>query len=153
MRVWRICRAPYAADALAGRGGLVTSGRWHTRGKPIVYTAQSLALAALEVLVHVDKLTVPPDLVQVEVDVPDDLLIERLDVAKLPRDWRRYPAPAMLRRLGDAWLAAGATPVLRVPSSVITEESNFLLNPAHPDAVRITVMGTRRFAYDARLMG
>ena len=62
MRVWRICRKPYVDIALDGIGGMYTSGRWHTKGHPIVYTAYSAALAALEVLVHVDPLTAPPDL-------------------------------------------------------------------------------------------
>ena len=93
MRVWRICREPYAADALAGRGGLFTSGQWHNRGEPIAYTSESLALAALEILVHVDRNSMPTDLVHLEIDVPDDLDILRIDIKALPKDQRTYPAP------------------------------------------------------------
>jgi RES domain-containing protein len=84
MRVWRICRKPYVDIALDGIGGMYTSGRWHTKGHPIVYTAYSAALAALEVLVHVDPLTAPPDLRLIAIELPDDLSTEVLDVLTLP---------------------------------------------------------------------
>ena len=151
MRVWRVCRESYAADALAGRGGLFTSGRWHTRGRRILYTSESLALAALEVLVHVDRNSVPADLVQVEIDVPDNLGILRIEIRALPTNWQSYPAPPGLQRRGDDWLLGASTPVLQVSSSVIPEESNFLLNPEHADAHNLTIISTREFAYDSRL--
>ncbi len=151
MRVWRICREPFGADALEGRGGIVTSGRWHTRGRPVVYASQSLALAALEVLVHVDRAIAPADLVQLEIDVPDDLEIHQIHVRGLPKDWISYPAPPRLQRMGDRWLSAGTTPVLQVPSSLIPEESNYLLNPQHVDARRFSVVAIRPFKYDPRL--
>lgn len=151
MRVWRICRRVYADDPLSGRGGLFASGRWHTRGRPIVYASGSLALSALEYLVNVDKTLAPDDLVRVEIEVPDDVAVRRVDVPDLPRTWRAYPAPAALQRLGDGWLLAGETAVLRVPSSVIPEEANYLLNPAHPDARCFAVVSTRPFAYDPRV--
>ena len=151
MRVWRICRKPYAADPLSGRGGLFTSGRWHTKGRRVVYTSGSLSLAALELMVHVDREMLPSDLIQLEIDVPDKLKIRRVAVSALPRKWRSYPAPAALRRLGDDWLAAGSTAVLQVPSGVIPEERNLILNPVHADSSRISVVATKSFAYDSRL--
>ena len=101
MRGWRICRKTYAADSLSGRGGLFTSGRWHTKGRPVVYKSGSLALAALEMLVHVDKSMLPSDLVQIEVDIPDSLTIQRIDAATLLKNWQSYPAPPSLQRRGD----------------------------------------------------
>ena len=92
MRVWRICRKPYVDIALDGIGGMYTSGRWHTKGHPIVYTAYSAALAALEVLVHVDPLTAPPDLRLIAIELPDDLSTEVLDVLTLPEGWHSVPA-------------------------------------------------------------
>lgn len=85
MRVWRICRLPYVAHALDGLDGLHASGRWHNRGQPILYAASSAALAALEVLVHVDPLTAPADLRLLTLDLPKDLAIEVLDISVLPR--------------------------------------------------------------------
>lgn len=145
MRVWRICREAHAADSLSGRGGLFASGRWHTRGRRVVYASGSLALAALEILVHVDKDMLPPDLVQLEIDVPDKLKIQRIDLSALPAVWRSYPAPAALQRLGDDWLDAGSTPALQVPSAVIPEEFNLVINPAHTEARRIRVVSKKHF--------
>jgi len=151
VRVWRICRKPYAADPLGGRGGLFTSGRWHTKGRRVVYTSGSLALAALEILVHVDQEMLPSDLLQLEIAVPDSLKVARINLKELPRDWQSYPAPPSLQRRGDAWLAAGSTAVLKVPSAVIPEESNLLLNPEHPDSRNLRVVSKKAFVYDPRL--
>lgn len=151
MRVWRICRKPYVADALAGRSGLFTSGRWHSKGRRVVYTSGSRALAALEVLVHVDRDMVPSDLVQLEIDVPDELNILRIRIGELPKNWKSYPAPPALQRRGDEWLLDGSAPVLQVPSAVIPEEFNMLLNPQHADARKLKIVSTRNFAYDSRL--
>ena len=149
MLVWRICRKPYAA--LDGRGGLHASGRWHTRGRPVVYTSQSLALSALELLVHVDRDLLPSDLVRVEIEVPDELEVSQVLVEDLPGNWHSYPAPSELQELGDAWLVGNRTPVLRVPSAATREEFNFLLNPRHADAQRIEVVSQARFSFDSRL--
>lgn len=150
MRVWRICRHEHTVDALGGRGGLHASGRWHTKGRRVVYTSGSIALAALEVLVHVDPEAFPDDLVLVEIEVPDDVPVEKVAVEALPEDWRSYPAPPALRALGDAWLEGCRTAVFVVPSAPIARERNFLLNPAHADHGRIRVVGTEPFAFDPR---
>lgn len=151
MRVWRICRKPHANDALNGRGGLFASGRWHTKGRRVVYTSGTLSLATLEVLVHVDRDEFPHDFVQIEIDVPDHYEVERIDHDKLPPDWRSYPSSEKLQHLGNLWLEAERTLVLEVPSSVIPEETNFLLNPAHAEARNITIISVRAFQYDPRL--
>ena len=151
MRIWRICREPYAIDPLEGKGGFYTSGRWHTKGRPVVYTSSTLSLAALELLVHVSKSTFPSDLVQLEIDIPDTLKIEKVDTSRLPGNWKSYPAPAELRTIGDDWLTACSTPVLQVPSAIIPEESNLILNPQHADMSKITVVSTEVFTYDPRI--
>jgi RES domain-containing protein len=147
--VWRLARAPYAA--LDGEGGRRASARWHTRGRPIVYTASHLSLAVLELLVHIDPGEIPTDLVALTIDVPDDIRVETLDVGSLPADWRA-PEHEACRRAGDAWLASLRTMVLRVPSAVVPEEHNFLLNPLHPDAARARVAARRLFTFDLRLL-
>jgi RES domain-containing protein len=152
MRVWRICRQPYAATALDGIGGMYTSGRWHTKGNLIVYTASSAALAALEVLVHVDPLTAPNDLRLLAVELPDDLPMETLDPASLPAGWNAVPAPPALQALGTSWLTGGRTAALIVPSAVITVEQNVLLNPRHPDMRRVRIIGDDPFSFDTRLL-
>ena len=151
MRVWRICRRERAGDPLGGRGGLHASGRWHERGARIVYTSATLSLAALEMLVHADRDLLPADLVQIEIEVPVDLQIERIEIRDLPSTWRHYPGPQALRRLGMGWIDRRRTAVLRVPSAVIPAEHNYLLNPLHDAMRRIRVAGRRRFVLDLRL--
>ncbi|HET9983432.1 MAG TPA: RES family NAD+ phosphorylase [Longimicrobiales bacterium] len=149
MRIFRITKAPHAD--LTGEGGLHASGRWHRRGRRVVYAADSRALAILEALVHLDPEDVPDDLVLLTIDVPDDLPREDIDVAALPADWQGPLHPACLAA-GDAWLAAARTPLLRVPSVMAHEEHTFLLNPAHPDAGRIAIQSRRDFTFDPRLL-
>jgi RES domain-containing protein len=152
MRVWRICREPYVDAALDGIGGMYTSGRWHSKGNPIVYTASSAALAALAVLVHVDPLTAPADLRLLAIELPDDLSTEVLEPITLPEGWHSVPAPAALQTLGSSWLMSGRTAALNVPSAVIKVERNFLLNPRHPEVQRVRILSDEAFSFDTRLL-
>ena len=152
MRVWRICRKPYVDTALDGIGGMYTSGRWHSKGNPIVYTASSAALAALELLVHVDPLTAPADLRLLAIELPDDLSIEVLEPITLPEGWHSVPAPAALQTLGSSWLTSGRTAALNVPSAVIKVERNILLNPRHPEVQRVRILSDKAFSFDTRLL-
>jgi RES domain-containing protein len=152
MRVWRICRKPYVDTALDGIGGMYTSGRWHSKINPIVYTASSAALAALELLVHVDPLTAPADLRLLAIELPDDLSTEVLEPITLPEAWHSVPAPAALQILGSSWLMSGRTAALNVPSAVITVERNFLLNPRHPEVQRVRILSDESFSFDTRLL-
>ena len=152
MRVWRLCRKPYAAEPLGGRGGILVAGRWHEKGSRIVYMSATLSLAALEVLVHAGVDHVPPDLVAIEVEVPDDLKAAEIPAAALPRDWRSIPAPRRLQQLGARWLRENGSAVLRVPSAVIPSERNYLLNPLHADARRFAVVSLTAFELDPRLL-
>jgi RES domain-containing protein len=151
VRVWRICRKPYAADPLSGRGALFTSGRWHIKGRRVVYLSSSLALAALEMLVQVNRPELPADLVALEIDVPDDTQAHRIEIRSLPEQWRDYPAPEALQQIGNEWLREGRTPLLQVPSAVIPEEDNYLLNPVHPKARMVSVIRSNDFIFDPRL--
>jgi RES domain-containing protein len=152
VRAWRLCRKPHAAEPLSGKGGTVVAGRWHEKGSRIVYTSATLSLAALELLVHAGVGHAPSDLVAIEIEIPDDLKILELPASALPRDWRAIPAPRRLKQLGTKWLEEKKSAVLRVPSAVVPTESNFLLNPLHPDAKRIAVAGTTPFKMDPRLI-
>ena len=152
MRVWRLCRAAHAKDGLSGDGGLYAPGRWHLRGDRIVYTAATLSLAALELLVRVHRAFAPTDLVASEIDIPDAVEVERVLPAKLASGWDAYPARSFTQQLGTKWLAARRTAVLQVPSAVIPRESNYLLNPAHPRCARVRIVGRAPFSFDARLL-
>ncbi|MFN0053567.1 MAG: RES family NAD+ phosphorylase [Planctomycetales bacterium] len=152
MRVWRLCRRSFAKQPLSGEGGLHASGRWHSAPRLVVYASQSLALASLELLVHVDVDLVPRDLVAIELDVPSPIHVAEFKVSELPRGWRRYPAPASLQKLGEEWLDCRQDAVLCVPSAIIPGERNYVINPKHPDILQIRVLGKTPFSFDPRLV-
>ena len=118
---------------------------------PVVYTSASLALATLEILVHVGRDDLPGDLIAIKIFVPDDLPRRTLTAARLPPDWNRYRAPKALADLGDAWAASGRTALLVVPTAIVPESENILINPAHRDAARIRVLRRTAFSWDRRL--
>jgi RES domain-containing protein len=151
MQLWRLCRKAFAKQSLSGEGGLYASARWHTTPRRVVYTSHSLALACLEVLVHLDPELMPRDMVAFAIDVPEEVEIKELRVSDLPKSWRRYPAPRSLQRFGDAWLDGGESAVLRVPSVVVPNEHNYLINPLHHDARHMKVVAKSPFSFDPRL--
>lgn len=147
---WRITKARHTAHAFDGEGARLAGGRWTSPGLRVVYTAENAALAALEVLVHLD-VSIRPAYALIPCTFPQKLVL-RLDRGRLPEAWRSYPAPAALARLGDAWIKSAASAVLDVPSVVIDMQSNFLLNPAHPAFAAVRVGQPVPFDFDARLL-
>ena len=147
--VWRIARRPYALDR-TGRGACEHGGRWNLPGTEVVYAARSIALAALEVFVHVAGV-VPRDLVLVRIELPEGCSVEEPAVAALPVGWDALPARGASMELGSAWARGRRSLVLHVPSALVPEEGNAVLNPAHPEfaAVRMTI--ARPFRYDPRM--
>jgi RES domain-containing protein len=137
---------------LDGEGARLAGGRWNSRDRAAVYTSSRLSLAALELLVHTDVPLVPSDLVACEIEIPDDLAIESVDPAELPNDWR-LPNHLGCRAIGDKWLDEGRTAVLRVPSAVVPEEWNYIINPKRRAAKAIGVVRRRKFSFDSRLLG
>lgn len=147
--VSRLCRSEYAG--FDGSGGLYRAGRWHEQGHRIVYAAQSEALAALEVLVHLSSIAQMPQYVCVKANIPDHLILDIQDLGPLPTDWTTADAK-QARGLGTRWIKEKSSAVLRVPSVVIPRESNFILNPEHPDFTRIAVDPPLPFQFDLRLL-
>jgi len=148
--VWRLCKRRHAA--FDGEGARLAGGRWNRRGTAVVYASETLALAALELLVHADPGLLPEDLVAIAAEIPEGLPSSRVEAADLPRSWRRYPPPDDLAGIGTEWAAAGKSAVLWVPSALIPRERNVLLNPAHHDFSRIRIGAPERFALDPRLI-
>jgi len=149
--IWRLCRRRYSRRPLDGEGARFYGGRWNYPGTVVVYTAGTLALAALEVLVHVDLDLVPTDLVSIPIKIPTGIRIEEISVAVLPANWRNTPAPERLQELGTTWVRRGTSLLLQVPSTVIPEEHNYLVNPAHPDLPRLKSGAPKLFTFDPRL--
>ena len=151
MIAWRICKRVRARTAFDGEGARLYPGRWNDKGVPMVYCADSLALACLEVFVHLDPDDLPDDLVSIRVEIPDGVAIDDVDPSTLPRGWRKVPGPASLRAIGGEWVARASAVALRVPSAVIPEQRNVLLNPRHPDMTRVVTGLPRKFTFDPRL--
>ncbi|MDQ3555781.1 MAG: RES family NAD+ phosphorylase [Gemmatimonadota bacterium] len=151
MHLWRIASGRY--DPLDGEGARLAGGRWSSPGRPLVYTSATAALAVLEKLVWTDPEDLPDDLVLFEIDLPDALVTAaRLRSPELPAGWAVPGCPECVR-LGDEWLASpGGSAALVVPSAVLPEEANVLLNPAHPDARHARVHTQRPFSFDPRLL-
>ncbi|MGL6337743.1 MAG: RES family NAD+ phosphorylase [Waterburya sp.] len=151
MRVWRICNEKWAKTAFDGQGAKIYGGRWNSIGIAVVYTSSSLALAALESLVHLGIKKIPLNYVAISADIPENLNIERVEPNKLPQNWKSDPAPAELASVGDQWVSSGASVILKVPSAVIDEEWNYLIYPEHPDFSKIQIGLPKTFQFDARL--
>lgn len=148
---WRITKQKHAKTAFTGEGARLYGGRWNSAGLPVVYAAQSRALALTEILVHLESAQILSRYVFFEVEI-DDSYIADVDPDSLPKNWQTEPAPHRLQEIGDDWLASGASVALRVPSAIVVGEFNYLLNPLHPDFSKIEIRGPEKFLIDKRLV-
>jgi RES domain-containing protein len=147
---WRIVKQRHAATAFTGEGAARTGGRWNSRGVPVVYTSATKSLAALETLVHLNP---PVSFKYVVFRLEfDPALIESLPLRRLPAGWRTEPPPPFTKSIGDGWVRAGRSAVLALPSVLIPGETNYLLNPAHPDFRKISIRKPEAFVFDPRLL-
>jgi RES domain-containing protein len=150
VRVWRICRAPYAAEAFSGEGARRFGGRWNSRGVPVVYCSSSLALAAIELFVHLEPNLQPDDLVSIAAELPVGEPGRRLEAAELPAEWWSDDFEP-LRALGDEWVRAKTSLAMMVPSAPIHSEWNVLVNPLHPAVKELRIEAAQSFHFDARM--
>jgi RES domain-containing protein len=146
--VYRVCRRIHTA--LDGEGARRVGGRWNSPGRPVVYMAQSVALAVLENLVHMSRQDYPAGYVIVRAVIPDHVLILDEDAVRSSTGCSDQMTP---RALGDRWLDRALSAVLRVPSAVIPSEWNYLINPLHLEFAQIAVQLPEPFHFDARLFG
>jgi RES domain-containing protein len=149
MILYRIAKCVYADD-LSGTGARLYGGRWNSVGKPMVYLASTRALAMLEVLVHLSPTLLPADFCFAEIEVPDNN-IAVADSETLPADWKNPLGPIALQRLGDAFLKNQEYLLMKVPSAIVDEEYNYLLNPLHPQASAVKILRKQAFNFDERL--
>lgn len=144
MILWRISRH----RDLGGTGGLRSLGRWHHAGQPIVYLAESAAGPVLEVCVHTSANDVPPDFTLLKIEAPE-IQVPVIQRDELPAGWQSQLD--FTRDLGTAWLQKKDTALLSVPSAIVPETVNFLLNPAHPDAKKFQIVEALLYPFDVRL--
>jgi RES domain-containing protein len=147
--VWRIARRQHALDR-QGIGARDAGGRWNRPGTPVIYSGRTIAIAALEKLVHLAEV-VPNDLVLVRIDLPRNCSIEEVTAVALPRGWDAIPAAPASMEFGTRWAHENRSLVLYVPSALVREEINAVLNPHHPEFSGVTTTIERRFDYDGRL--
>ncbi len=148
MFFWRISNHA----SLAGDGGLRASGRWHTRGRRVVYCAENPAAALLEILVHfeIEIRDLPARYRLLKIDVPEDVRIDHVTLDDLAPDW--LDNTQATRAIGDAWLTRRVAPFLAVPSAIVSDTLNVLLNPTHRDAKRIVTANTSDHVINPRLL-
>ena len=148
---WRIVKSRYASTAFDGEGARLYGGRWNSPGTRMVYTSSTISLAVLEVLVHLQEASILSSYSLISTGF-DDALVERLDRSLLPDGWRSYPAPSELQRIGDEWVRRQRSAMLEVPSVIVERESNYLLNPAHPDFSSVVIGEPEPFTFVAPLL-
>lgn len=147
MQVFRICLSNYA-------GSLIASGsaaRWNPNEVSMIYTAESRSLACLENVVHRNQFGLNSAFQVMTIEIPDDLSITSIPLKTLPEDWFSFENMSLTQELGGNWVRQEKTALLKVPSSIISAESNFLLNPNHPDFKFIKLLKSELFIFDRRI--
>lgn len=153
MTVFRIERRKYLEHTLLGLGAKQSRGfRWNSFGTALVYAGESRALAILEIAVHLDiAADLPTDRVMVEIHVPDSVFIQRLSRKELPEGWNAKPPTTTTQWIGDEFVKRGEAAILKIPSAIISQEYNYLINPLHSDAKMLRVDKHYPFQLDERL--
>jgi RES domain-containing protein len=146
--VWRIVRAEHQASAFTGEGPRMNGGRWNNKGTAIVYTSGSISLASMEMIVNLPSAALLECYVKIPVQFNDELLEE---LTKLPKDWGSRPASPSTKAIGDLWVMQNRSVVFKVPSVVVPDEYNYLLNPAHPDWRKIQIQKPIAYQFDPRM--
>jgi RES domain-containing protein len=148
---WRIVDARFTDEVFTGEGARLFAARWHSAGHRMVYTAASLSLATLELIANTPRALRLPRYVIASCTFPE-VLIEDVDESRFPANWRDFPAPPELQTIGVEWLLNRSSAVLSVPSAVVPEERNYLINPEHEHFGSIDCGQSRPFDIDLRLL-
>ena len=151
LTAWRLVHKRKVNEAFTGAGSRRYGGRWNHKGIGVVYVSDSLALAALEIMVHASSYQALRDYVSMKVLFPKALVIDLNDIDRLPKDWRADPPPIRLKEIGKKWYFDQTSAVLKVPSAIIPTEFNYVLNPRHPDFKKIAINQATPFKFDQRL--
>jgi RES domain-containing protein len=149
INAWRLVKAKHVDTAFSGVGARLAGGRWNHPGTPVVYVSSTMALAVLELFVHLDRRSrTTLRLASIPVRIPDELVADR---PALPPGWRAEPPPKATKDLGTAWLRAGSSCALRIPSAIVPVEDNLMLDPDHPDFQTIEIGTPQPYSLDPRL--
>ena len=148
MIVYRLTNGDYKND-LSGTGSKLYGGRWNSIGLPALYTTEHISLAVLEILVHIKSYRHPLDYHLITIEIPETASLVTIDQQKLKKSWKDDIAYGQF--IGNEFLTAGHSLVLKVPSAIIEQENNCMINPAHPDADKIKIRSAAIFLFDKRL--
>jgi len=151
LTAYRIFKTKHSANWFDGEGAFLYGGRWNSKGTRILYASQSLSLAALEMLVHLNSEMLLRSYSFATVEFDDDLVIPVEQFQKLPSTWSDLPPPTAIQQIGDDWATSNVSAVLRVPSAVVPLESNYLINVGHKDFSNVRLGELRSFGFDRRL--
>ncbi|MCK5824537.1 MAG: RES family NAD+ phosphorylase [Ichthyobacteriaceae bacterium] len=148
MKVYRISTQLFAEE-LSGVGAALFGNRWNTKGTEMIYTAESRALAAFEVLVHLPLPTLPDNFKMIEIDIPDHVKID--GVFDLPDNWNNNINIKQTEKIGDKFILNNEYCLLKVPSAAVKGDYNYLINPFHEDFSSIRIRIIENFFFDERL--
>jgi RES domain-containing protein len=151
LTVFRLGKHAHRDQLFSGQGGLYASGRWNPRGQPIVYTSASISLAVLEYTVNYRRRGWVPATVLGRATIPAGVRVETISTDDLPAKWFAADPPPQLQRIGGEWLERGECAVLKVPSAIVIEEWNYLLNPLHADFGKLRFSAPKVFSFDRRV--
>ena len=151
MRVWRLIARRHAATAFSGIGNKKVGSRWVPEGELAVYTSEHASTAVLENLVHMDPSHFRDNYILIAADIPDDLAMDVVSVESLEPDWQSRYEDDTLQQVGKDWIERGESAVLSVPSALMPQERNLILNPLHPDFTKIIIHEPVDFTFDKRL--
>jgi RES domain-containing protein len=151
VRLYRIAKTSHIRE-LDGAGARFFGGRWNHKGTSMIYTSEGRALASLEYFVHLPMVLEPHDLSIATFVIPDSASIRQVDAGSLSKGWETYPAPIKLADIGSEWARSGDSLLLRVPSAVVQDEYNVLINPEHAEMSAVEIEGIRTYVFDARLL-
>ena len=148
---WRVVKRSRESEAFSGEGARRYGGRWNHRGTAVVYVSESLALAALELFVHLGPAHKGMRFATFTVDIPTRVKVDVLPEAGLPRNWREEPPPDTCKDIGTEWVKNGRAAVLRVPSVVLPAQYNYMLKIGHSDFKRLKISKRSDVAFDPRM--
>ncbi|MDB5154367.1 MAG: hypothetical protein JWR54_3118 [Mucilaginibacter sp.] len=149
MLLYRITNAKYAND-LSGNGARLYGGRWNSEGRAMIYLASSRSLAVQESHAHLSQTNLPDDIFMLIIEVADDFM--EVNIKTFPDNWNEYPEPNFLKQMGNSFLQKNEHLLLKVPSAIVKEESNYLMNPLHPKAMEVKIISKSLFLFDRRLI-
>lgn len=152
-KAWRIIRKKRLQDAFTGEGARIGGGRWNHVGTPVVYVSETLSLAALELFVHFTRKDIKlcKSLVAIPLDIPNSVKTAEVSVRNLNPDWRVSPPSNSTKDIGTKWAQKKTSLILRVPSALIPDEYNLVLNSKHADFMKIRIGNPQPFTLDKRI--